>query len=294
MTEGRPAVGFIGAGIVGTALAVRLAGAGYSVVAVASRTKASAERLASLVAGCRAYDTAQDVADAAELVFLTTPDDAVAAVASSVQWRQGQSVVHCSGALSLDVLEPAARAGAAVGSFHPLQTFATWERAVELIPGSTFALEAQEPLLSELKALASALGGRAIELREDAKALYHAAAVLTSNYTVTLLHLATGLWREFGYERDAALPALLPLLRGTISNVESLGLAKALTGPISRGDRATVERHLEALAAFPLTSAAYRVLAEATIPLALEKGRLSPERAQELAALLASQWSSVH
>ena len=169
--------GFIGAGTTGTALAVRLSQKGCPVVAVSSRTLSSAQELAGLVPNCRVCHTSQELADAAEMVFITTPDDVVAQVCSEVQWHEGQSVVHCSGAHSVDILDPAKKLGAAVGSFHPLQTFADVDQAIENLPGSTFALEAREPLLSTLKELTSLLHGNWVELKPGDKVLYHAAAV---------------------------------------------------------------------------------------------------------------------
>ena len=100
-------LGFIGAGTVGTALSVRLSSKGYPIVGVSSRSQTSAENLAKAVGGCPVFHSSQSVADAAEFVFITTPDDAIASVASQIQWHKGQSVVHCSGAASTDILEPA-------------------------------------------------------------------------------------------------------------------------------------------------------------------------------------------
>lgn len=117
-------LGFIGAGTVGTALSVRLSSKGYQVIAVSSRSQISARKLARAVNDCHAFNNNQDVADTAELIFITTPDDTTASVVSEIQWHTGQSVVHCSGALSTDILESAKKLGAQVGAFHPLQTFA--------------------------------------------------------------------------------------------------------------------------------------------------------------------------
>ena len=144
-------LGFIGAGTVGTALAIRLSERGYQVVAVSSRSQSSAQKLAQAVPGCRDVDSNQAVADAAELIFITTPDGAIAQVASAVQWHPGQHVVHCSGADSTDTLEPARKLGAGIGAFHPLQTFASVKQAIDNIAGSTFAVEAEPPLLDTLK-----------------------------------------------------------------------------------------------------------------------------------------------
>ena len=281
-------LGFIGAGTVGTALAVRLSGKGYPIVGVSSRSRASAEKLARLVTGCQVFDTSQGVADSAELIFVTTPDDAIASVVSQIQWHRGQSVVHCSGADSTAILEPARQFGTQVGAFHPLQTFASAQQAIENIPGSAFALEAEEPLLNTLKDMATALDGYWIELKASDKVLYHASAVIACNYMVTLVKLATDLWQTFNVPRQKATKALLPLLRGTIHNIETVGIPQCLTGPIARGDVGTIKKHLDALEqTAPSLLSTYRELGLQTIPIAVAKGRINQNQAQELRAILA-------
>jgi predicted short-subunit dehydrogenase-like oxidoreductase (DUF2520 family) len=280
-------VGFIGAGTVGTALAVRLSSKGYQVAAVSSRSRVSAENLARAIKNCRVFNDSQDVADTAELVFITTPDDAIVQVASQVNWHGGQSVVHCSGADSTEILEPANKLGAHVGVFHPLQTFASAKQAMENIPGSTFALEAEEPLLAILKNMATVLDGHWIELKASDKVVYHTAAVMACNYVVTLVKLATDLWQTFSVPPQQATQALLPLLRGTISNIETIGIPQCLTGPIARGDSGTVKKHISALEkAAPAVLSTYRELGLQTIPIALAKGRINEQQAQELKVIL--------
>lgn len=281
-------VGFIGAGTVGTALAVRLSGKGYPVIAVASRSRSSADGLAGRVPGCQAYDSKQSVADAAELVFITTPDDAIAQVVAELDWHSGQAVVHCSGADSLDSLEPAREVGAQVGGFHPLQTFASVDHAIQNLPGSTFALETDGDLLETLKQMASALDGNWIRLKAGDKVLYHAAAVLACNYLVTLVKLATDLWQVFGVSTPEATRALMPLLRGTLNNLENVGLPNCLTGPIARGDLGTIGKHLAALEkSAPALVSTYRELGLQTVPIAVGKGRIDSTRAEELRQMLA-------
>lgn len=281
-------IGFIGAGTVGTALAVRLKDKGYPVVAVASRTRASAEKLASLVDGCQVQDMLQGVADAADLVFVTTPDDVIAPVVAGVGWHSGQGVVHCSGAASTDILESARKVGALVGGFHPLQTFASVAHAIENLPGSTFALEAEGKLLDILKELATSLDGHWVKLGSGDKMLYHAAAVIACNYFVTLVKLATDLWQSFGVSTPEATRAMLPLLEGTVNNISNVGLPNCLTGPIARGDLGTIQKHLDALkASAPAVLSTYRELGLQTIPVALGKGRIDEEKAEELRKLLA-------
>jgi predicted short-subunit dehydrogenase-like oxidoreductase (DUF2520 family) len=280
-------LGFIGAGTVGTALSVRLSGKGYPVVAVSSRSQTSAEKLAQSISGCRTVSNNQAAADAAELIFVTTPDDAIAPVVSEIQWHPGQSVVHCSGAASTDILEPAKRLGAQVGAFHPLQTFAGVKQAIDNIPGSTFAIEAQEPLLATLKEMAAALEGDWIELKASDKVLYHAAAVIACNYMVTLIKLATDLWQTFNIPTPQATKALMPLLRGTLNNIDNVGIPQCLTGPIARGDTGTIKKHLEALQkSAPALLSTYRELGLQTIPVALAKGRINQPQAEELKAIL--------
>lgn len=280
-------LGFIGAGTVGTALAIRLSARGYRVVAVASRTFASAEKLASTVTGCRALTTAQAVADIADLVFLTTPDAAIGQVASEVRWRSGQSVVHCSGADSTEVLLPAKVHGAQTGALHPLQTFAGVKQAVDNIPGSTFAIEAEEPLRTTLKEIVQALDGYWIELKASDKVIYHASAVLACNYLVTLVKVATDLWQTFGVSRQEAVRALLPLLRGTLNNLENIGIPNCLTGPIARGDTGTVQKHLSELECVaPCVATMYRELGLHTVPISIAKGKIDEARARDLRDLL--------
>jgi len=279
-------IGFIGAGTVGTALSRLVNERGYPVAAVSSRNPDSARSLAEAIGGCRITDN-QGVADSAELIFIVTPDDAIASVASQVNWHSGQSVVHCSGADSTDILEPARKSGARVGAFHPLQTLASAKEAIENIPGSTFAVEAEEPLLSTLKDMATALGGYWIELKASDKVLYHAAAVIASNYLVTLVKLATDLWQTFSVPPDRATQALLPLLRGTLTNIDTIGIPECLTGPIARGDIGTIKKHLDALQKVaPTLVSTYKELGRQTIPIAIAKGKINKQQAQELKALL--------
>lgn len=280
-------IGIIGAGTVGTALAVRLSRKGHQIAAVASRSRSSALRLVEMTGAGRIYDTLQGAVDNTDFIFITTPDDVIPIVVDQVRWHRGQFVVHCSGADSLDVLESARIVGAVVGSFHPLQTFASIQKAIDNLPGSTFALEAEGALLDILKEMAAALDGRWIKLGAGDKAAYHTAAVMTCNYLVTLMKLATDLWDSFGVPREQAIQALLPLLRGTLNNIESLGVPQALTGPIARGDVGTVQIHLNTLKeTAPVIIPAYCELGLQTVPVAVARGKINEHQAGELEKIL--------
>jgi len=280
-------LGFIGAGTVGTALAILLSSKDYRVTAVSSRSPGSAENLAKAIDGCHVLDNNQAVADTAELIIITTPDDIIPKVASQIQWHAGQSVLHCSGADSTDILEPAEKAGARVGVFHPLQSYASVNQAIENTPGSTFALEAEEPLLTTLKDIAIAIGGHWIELKASDMAAYHTAAVIAGNYLTTLVKSATDLWQTFSIPPEQATQALLPLLRGTLHNIDALGIPLCLTGPIARGDTGTIEKHIDTLQRLaPHLLTTYKELGLQTIPIALAKGKINEHQAREIGAIL--------
>jgi predicted short-subunit dehydrogenase-like oxidoreductase (DUF2520 family) len=280
-------VGFIGAGKVGTALATTLYKGGYHVVAVANKNIGASENLADLVPGCRVFNSAQEVASTADHVFITTPDDVIPTIASSLTWRAEQYVVHCSGAASIDILEPAKKSGAMVGSFHPCQAFASVDQAIKNLPGSTFAIEAQGALLDILKEMASSIECDWIALKPGNKALYHAAAVFASNYFVTLLKVATDLFQDFDVPPQQVTKVLMPLIQGNIKNINSSGLPNCLTGPIARGDISTIEKHISALKEKdPSILRLYAELGLKTIPIALEKGTLDNKVSEVLQTLL--------
>ena len=292
--EGRGiSVGFIGAGVLGSGLALALHRAGYTVSAVASRRRTSAAALAARIPGCADLPAPQDVAHAVDLVFITTPDAAIGPVAAALDWRDGQYAVHCCGALGLEVLEPAAARGAITGAFHPFQTFAGLdgqdgpELAARRLDGVTFAVAAEGELASLLQGIAADLGGRAVGIADELRPLYHASAVLSCGYLVTLLQAAVEVWQAAGFSEEEALSSLLPVSRATLENVARLGIKASVTGPLVRGDVATVERHLAALAGSrPEVARLYGSLTEKSLAMAEELG-LSPAGAASLRRTLA-------
>src|SRR5712692_3739559 len=282
-------LGFVGAGRVGTGLATGFAHAAMNVVAIASRQIASARRLAKRVRGARAC-APQEVADRADMVFLTVPDDAIEAVAAGVKWRAGSACVHCSGAAELDALKKAVADGALAGGLHPLHMFGEVGDPSGALAGSAIALAGPDALVKKLERLARALDAKPLRLPEGGRALYHAAANFSGAFVVALIQETIALWGKLGVAEGAALAALLPLLRGTADNVEKLGAAGGLGSAVARGDVGTIRRHLDVLAKeAPDSLELYRILSLRTIPLALAKGTLKPEAAKEIAALLVSR-----
>lgn len=270
------AIGFVGAGVLGSGLALALSAAGWRVTAIASRTQSSAERAASLIEGCVAMGSAQRVADTCDLVFITTPDSVIAEVSRAVTWRPGQGVAHCCGAASTELLDGASGAGAAVGAMHPFQTFAAIdgpEQAAERLKGVTFAISGTGWLAEFLPNLAESLGGHGIEIPDGMRPLYHASAVLSCGYLSTLLDAAVELWTNMGFTEEDGVRAAAPLARATIEAIERQGPANAVTGPVVRGDAETVAAHLESLSQHaPHLVPLYRELTLASLPLARGKG----------------------
>lgn len=283
-----PRLGFIGAGRLATTLAMAFQRAGCTVTVAASRSPASAAKLASRVPGCVAVDRVDDVPAQADIVFVTTNDDAIGPAAASVRWRAGIGVVHCSGATDVAKLAPAAAAGALTGGFHPLATFGDPDAALANLPGCTVALEAPAPLLATLRDLAGRLGCRAIELPAGARGVYHASGGFASQFVHVLIEEAATLWGTFGVAHDDAVRALLPLLKSTVAAIERVGPVQGMPGPVSRGDLGTVERHLANLAPLGGEHADfYRRLARRTVEMALERGGIDAARAQAFRDLLA-------
>lgn len=280
-------IGFIGAGAVGGTLAVALTQAGYRVTAVASRTLASARRLAAQVPGCTACDTLQQVATSCELVFLTTADDAIRPVADALTWRPGQGVVHCSGATTLEALARPRAQGVLPGALHPFQAVASIAAGVASLPGTTFGIEADEPMRAFLTALATALGGKPVFLTAADKALYHLTAVTMGNLLTGLAATTAQLWEQFGYSRADGVQAIVAMMRSVVQNIELAGIPAAVAGPYVRGDVGTIQRHLDTLGSrAPAMLPLYRELALAALPFGVEKRALTPEHSQTIRQLL--------
>lgn len=283
----RPILGFVGAGVVGSALSAALSGAGYVVARVHSRNAVRLDALVASLPDARAAQTRQEVADACDIVFLTVSDDALRDVVASIHWRARTAAVTTHGAAALDALESARRGGAAVGIFHPLKSFASAAQGRQFAPGTTVRIDAStDDLRSVLTRMAEDLGGRPLAFSGD-PSLYHAGAVLASNALVTLVDVAAELWGHLGIAKDEAVRALLPLVRGTVDNLDRLGTPRALTGPVARGDDGTLARHLEVLARVaPSTAPVYKELARRTIPVALAKGTIDAAAAARLLRVL--------
>lgn len=269
-------IGFIGIGVLGKGLPLALVDRGYRVAAAYSRSAASAQWLADRIPGCVIYASPQELSDASDLVFITTPDSIIEEVTSSVTWRPGQAVAHCYGGASIELLKPASEQGALTGAIHPFQTFAglaTPEEAAARLSGVTFAVEGEGWLGDYLFGVAEDLGGHAVSIPGHDRPLYHAAAVFGCGYLVALMQLAVSLWESMGFSPEQAIQALIPLSSATVGNVAQTGLMASATGPAVRGDVQTLRSHLESLfQRSPELVSLYGNLARASLPLAVGHG----------------------
>ena len=281
-------IGIVGAGAVGTALVVALSRGGWPVAAVTSRDPARRARFMSLVPGAKGFADPGPLLDEVEVIVVAVPDDAISQLAGSVRMYSGQAMLHTSGALDADVLEPARAAGTQLGSFHPLVAFADLELAVEALHGATVAVEGDDALMPLLGEMAAVIGASPVRLASGTKAAYHAAAMLAAGGFVALLDGIARLGAAAGLDEAGALAIYGRLAEQTLSNARALGVAAALTGPVVRGDEGTVGRHLETLSRLaPDVLPLYRALAEREVAIAEERGVLAPDAAAGLRARLA-------
>ncbi|MEQ8202051.1 MAG: DUF2520 domain-containing protein, partial [Syntrophomonadaceae bacterium] len=218
-------IGIIGSGVVGTAVGVVLSRQGYELAGVYDAVWGATTQLAEQT-GCRVFTDPGQVSRAADILFITSNDSAIGQVAENLadsgSFRNGQTVIHMSGAHSAEILGKAREFGAQVLSLHPLQSFASLEGAIKSLPGSVFSIEGDKGAFATATQLVEALGGIYFFITADAKPLYHAGACVVSNYLVTLIDLGARLLEATGISANLSSQALMPLVRGTLSNIEKV------------------------------------------------------------------------
>ncbi|MDT4896282.1 MAG: hypothetical protein QOH25_1359 [Acidobacteriota bacterium] len=303
----KPTVAIIGAGRLGTALARALASHGYKVEAVMARTIRHARRCAELVGTHPlALASAQlDQLPASDILFITTPDDAITEVAAELaatigshtgkvksvgkgKGNRGRTVLHASGALSSAALQSLRDAGFATGSMHPLVSVSDPLQGAKSLGAAFFCVEGSVVAVRVARSVVLALGGQSFSISAGDKALYHAAAVMASGHTTALFDIAMEMLVRCGLAPRRARAVLLPLLRSTLENLYTQDPAHALTGTFARADKTTVGRHLTALRSRRMEDAlaAYMLLGRRSLQLAKAAG-VSPDALKEIARALA-------
>ncbi len=272
-------VNLIGAGHVGRVLGRLFAGVeGIAIQDVLTRSMDSAREAVGFIGAGTAVDSYAALRRADVTMLAVSDDQIVPACAALVaEGRQAGAIVfHCSGALASNLLLAAHQAGASVASVHPIRSFADPRQVVASFDGTYCGVEGDALALAFLSPVLTTIGARPVPIDAAAKTLYHAAAVFASNYLVTVLDAALRAYQAAGIPEAVARELAGPLVTETVANVLRLGAAPALSGPVARGDMATVARQQQAVAHWDgATGALYEALVAPTVALAARKRALS-------------------
>lgn len=274
----------IGCGRVGRTIAALLHRHGLCRVQdLHARRTDSARAAADFIGAGRAVGALADLRPA-DLWMLSVPDSQVASVAAELAGRTSAGsqadaapiVFHCSGFLAASALAPLQALGWHAASVHPVLNFAAPERCVDQFPGTPCGMEGDAQATTALEALFSAIGGQCFAVASQAKPLYHAAAVFSSNFAVVLQAIAREAWAEAGVPQALVPRVHEALLRGTVDNLLALGPQGAITGPAARGDKQVVASQGACVSQWhPEAGAVYAQLSALARRLALE-GRTLP------------------
>ncbi len=268
-------ISIIGAGRVGQTLGRLAHNAGYEIIDVICRTSRSASRAVKFIGAGKAHSLARLTLALADIIFITAPDDRIAETVDLIRRSSLQNgiALHTSGALSSDVLQPLTTRGFVIASCHPLQSFATAERGGALIPQTWFCIEGDRRAVRQAQQFVRAIGAQHFTIAKEKKNLYHAAAVMASGGVTTLISAALEMLSHCGLSEKEARRVLLPLVAGSLENLAAVGAAKALTGPVRRGDAGTVRKNMQAIADVDTGLAElYRLLAERSLQVAKDAG----------------------
>ena len=248
---------------------------GVAVLDVLSRQPDNAEAACAFIGGGRPVTNYADLAPA-DITLIATPDDQIAAccerLSASGSIKPGAVVFHCSGARPSAILLPAAARGAVTASIHPVRSFASPEQVAQSFAGTWCGVEGDVAALAVLRPLFTAIGATLVDIDPAAKTVYHAAAVFACNYVVTLLDVAVQAYAHAGVPEEVAMQMMAPLVKKTVEQAFAAGNAAALSGPIARGDMATVAMQQAAVTGWDADKGAlYALLAKETITLAQRK-----------------------
>lgn len=284
MTARNPATFLIGAGPVATAVAGSLRLAGVPVLGLWARRAAQA-RNAGATAGVAAFSSAPpDILLESEVVILAVRDQVIGEVAQMLLGtgliNKRHVLLHSAGAApAKDVLGGVSEKVAGIGTLHPLSAIADGKDSMRTLKGTVFGVEGDEVGRAMATRLVTAIGGVVLALDSSQMAAYHAAAALASNYVVATIDAAAAVLSAAGVAPDKAAQALVPLAEGALRNITAHGTTAGLTGPVRRGDAATIQRHLDALRVRPELAEIYRALARRALDIAGRiDGRDAPDR----------------
>ena len=273
----------IGAGKVGRVLGRLFAQhQAFQIQQIACRSGLSASQAAAFIGAGFAISDYTKLAPA-DLTMLSVPDDQIASVCQDLAARglfKSTSIVfHCSGAKASAELIAASATGAAVASLHPVCSFADPTQLITHFAGTICSLEGDAIAMQVLNSALLAIQAKVIQINTANKLLYHAGSVFASNYLVSLMETAMQTYQAAGIPADMAKAMAEPLARQSLDNVFKLGSIAALTGPIARGDMATVEKQAEVVRAWDASAGnLYAAFIPLTVALAARKNKNYSEK----------------
>ena len=302
----RLSVSIIGAGRLGTALAIALNNSGHSIDLIVAKHAASAKKASLLSGGLgvalsahqfrRLRPKYRGLLEQSSLILIATPDDAIGAIAGELaallRFRttpvRGLVALHTSGALSSNVLLPLRKLGIAVGALHPLVSISEAQSGADWLTRAFFSVEGDSQAMRAGRRIVRDFGAQAFTIRASAKPLYHAAALMASPNLTALIDISFEMLSRCGLTANQSQKVLLPLLRSTIENLAAADPARALTGTFKRGDVVTVQKHVEAISSKNLFDAleAYVLLGRRSMRLAKRKSASRAEIDRILAQAL--------
>jgi predicted short-subunit dehydrogenase-like oxidoreductase (DUF2520 family) len=277
----------IGAGQVGSALILALSKVKFKLQVVSDSSIRKARQVVKIVGQGQATTDNAATVGPADIIFICVPDDHIPLVVNDLTGVDfnGQYIFHTSGACSSKLLEPLAKKGAIVASFHPVQTFAGSDPKPDIFKGIYFGIEGQPKARQLGRKLSARLGAKTLFLSPEEKPVYHLACSMSSNFLVLLLFEVKELFRTIGLEEKDTIKILMPLLNKTLQNVKKLGIEKSLTGPVVRGDCQTVKSHLSITSLKPGLDNIYRSLAKESLLIGQKRG-LPEDKIKALKKLL--------
>jgi len=281
----------IGCGNVGKTLARLWVDHGvFQVRGILNRSLASGQQAADFVGAGQGVASVEHLSPS-DAVMISTSDEAIELsclkLCDTGAVNAGTVVFHCSGSLPSSILSSAKRCGADTASVHPIKSFAEAARSVETFAGTFCAIEGDDAACRMLADVLVRCGARTFEVRPEAKTIYHAGTVFVCNYLVALMETGLKCFEQAGVPRETAIKVIQPIIQGTVRNVIDLGPARALTGPIARGEASVVRRQLEALDQWDEKVAeAYRILAAVALDLSESQGTAPEESLTRMADIL--------
>jgi predicted short-subunit dehydrogenase-like oxidoreductase (DUF2520 family) len=285
-------VGIIGAGKVGYALGLAFYNENINVSGIYSKSSESALLLNRKILADFPNDLVETVKQS-DVVFLSVSDNNIKSVAEEIASKVSKKFIenkvffHLSGALTSDELRVLKDLGGYVASLHPAQTFASKEDGWKKLYNIYFGFEGCNISKEYAKTIVEGFNGKMVCIKKEDKTLYHAAACIISNYTVTLSYIASEILTGLGFEKEASRKVFLPLIRGTVENLENRSILDSITGPIERGDDKIIAQHIEKLEYLDKDLLdIYKMLGKKTLKMVKNKGTLEKEKEMKVMEVL--------